>query len=213
MTSVKTDFNKVFKAIEDAKRVEDLQEIRPEFLRKYFLSTSKYPDIPFTLSKKEINDLGGLEFTLSQKILENELSSLERLLLSMLWKNGDFGKEKHILEGILEATDFRKKETGLVFYQFGRRLENPKKEPIIDQHILRAFRFQFNPSKMEVDQIIKKEELTKKDVEDILAYKIWVNEQADKINEENHIILFEIDKILFAIGRFLKRNKSLLFTT
>ena len=50
---------------------------------------------------------------------------------------GDLKKITHIIEGY----NFwrRWKGNGITFYQFGKYLSNKKAEPIIDQHIIRAF--------------------------------------------------------------------------
>jgi hypothetical protein len=56
----------------------------------------------------------------------------------MAWKNNDLKKLKHIIEGIKDENEYKK--TGIVFYQFGKHLRNIG-EPIIDQHVLRAFQF------------------------------------------------------------------------
>ena len=43
-------------------------------------------------------------------------SLLTKLLYSIIWKNGDLGKEKHIIEGVLNFNKIDEK--GLVFYHF-----------------------------------------------------------------------------------------------
>lgn len=65
-----------------------------------------------------------------------KLTALEKLLIAILWKNVDLGKERHVIAGI-EGRE-HKEQHGTVFNFFGRYLSgvNPY---ILDQHTLRCF--------------------------------------------------------------------------
>jgi hypothetical protein len=67
----------------------------------------------------------------------NDLPPLTKLLYAVLWKNGDLAKVKHVVKGILDKRD--ESDNSIIFYQFGRHLSEKKSEPIVDQHVLRAF--------------------------------------------------------------------------
>ena len=83
-----------------------------------------------------------------------------KLLYSIIWKNGDLLKVKHIIQGILESEienvdnndkEFVEKQDSLVFYQFGKYLTKKNNEPIIDQHVVRAFAVSRNGRKINLD--------------------------------------------------------------
>jgi len=202
MANLKENCESVFATIDRAHNVQELKDYQPEFLKKYFLDTCKYPPINFIISKEEIRKLGGLNLTLSDQLSQESLTSLEKLMLSILWKNGDFGKEKHIIQGILGKYSFDEKNSGHVFYQFGKRLNNPKNEPIIDQHIIRAFIFH----KKSLKEVSKFNQLEKKQIPDIKNYIKWARLQAEKIIGEKEQVLYEIDRLLFALGKYIKKK-------
>lgn len=193
-----------FKEIESAKSYLELEDyckkLKKEIPDKYFLNEKKFPQIGFTISEQDILDLGK-NFSLTKKITEEKHSPLEKLLLAILWKNGDFGKELHIIEGIIGNKSLVEKTTGHVFYQFGKRLNDPENQPIVDQHILRAFLYYKNPK----DEILRMGQLQKKHAKDIERYVEWIKERTSTISGDKKEILFLIDKILFALGKYIKQ--------
>lgn len=66
-----------------------------------------------------------------------ETDPLVALLLAFIWKQGDFNKVNHVLEGIRAPAE---SPTGksVVLRQFGRHLAQPLMHPIFDQHTNRA---------------------------------------------------------------------------
>ncbi len=211
MLDLQIDLKKYFKNIEKINSYSDLENLYNDLKLeikndKYFLNEKKYPKIGFTITKAEIENLGGTNFSLSNEIEVSTHNPLEKLLLSILWKNGDFGKESHIIEGILDKGDLENKNSGLVFYQFGKKLRDPKNEPIIDQHIMRAYLLNFNPNNIEIETIRRKKELSKKDAKDISSYIKWANFQANRVKNKKEEVLYLIDKILFALGKYIKIN-------
>ena len=58
------------------------------------------------------------------------------MLLGFIWKQGDYQKVTHVLEGLRGAA--LSPAASVVLYQFGRHLANPMEEPILDQHSCRA---------------------------------------------------------------------------
>ena len=154
---------------------------------------NKYPDIIFSINNKEIdilkqsgiiNDDNKFSSSLSS---DKGLSTLEKILYGIIWKNGDLGKEEHIISGILGI----KSNTGVVFNQFGRYLNN-KNEIIIDQHVLRAYIF------YKTDEIIK--DIKPRHYDAYLdEYKSWIN---DNIFFNEHKSL--IDEFLLMLGKMMK---------
>ena len=206
MDNLKQNTDLVFEKIHKSNSLEDLKKLQPEFLEKYYLNTKKFPQINFKISKQDINKQGGLSLSLSEVITRKDLTTLEKLMLSMLWKNGDFGKETHVLEGILNKNTIETKSSGIVFHQFGQYLRDSENQPIIDQHIFRAFKYYKNTDENQLESIKKKSELSKKDASKIKDYMKWANEHAERINGEKQKIFYQIDKLLFALGKYIKKK-------
>lgn len=193
-----------------AKRVEDLTQILSDLKgnelvpNKNFLKEEKYPNITFAITKDDVNKIKNLGKSFSEIIKKGKsLSPLEKLTLSILWKQGDLGKEKHIIDGIVEDSLVTERSSGLVFYQFGKRLKDPSKHPIIDQHIMRTFMWYNKPSDL---SILKINEIGKKHNKSIEHYIQWINDIAERCDGDKEKILFTVDKILFALGKTIKRK-------
>ena len=198
---------KAFKKIEEAKTQEDLNQIWKNELEKYPYTESKYPEINISISKAEIEKLKGNRtlnedgnFDDEQLKKLDKFSTIEKLLLAMVWKNGDLNKIKHIVSGIEDTC--LKETKAKVFTQYGKHLRNPE-EPIIDQHVLRAFKY-FGKELCE-DKVRKSVTIKKSDVTYINEYKVWVNELSYNIDPKNlREIMREIDKLMFVIGKGIK---------
>lgn len=144
----------IFKHISHSKTAEDLVKIfkahehGPRLAKD--IEEKKYPRLDFKLTGSEIDDLKKAGFInenleLSARVATGsveahgqtaKLTALEKLLIAILWKNGDLGKERHVIAGI-EGREHKEK-CGTVFHAFGRYLSgvNPY---ILDQHTLRCF--------------------------------------------------------------------------
>ena len=223
MEDVLTRVKKIFDLIEAATSIDKLNEIQNQFtieeMKKNFPS-EKYPQLRLSLSNDDIEQLKTDGFldedgSISKKCangieLKKTLTPLEKLLYSVLWKNGDLGKEKHISDGVLENRDSKyiKGETGLVFYYFGQHLKD-KKKPIIDQHVIRAFKLYqaLNDGVEDIDKILKMDTLNAKDKDTCLSYIKWQNEH--KLKESNPIeFTYHLDRLLFGLGKTLKKTVS-----
>ena len=130
-------------------------------------------------------------------------------MYSVLWKNRDLKKIKHIVQGILKHDEVVcSKEDGLVFYQFGKFLTKTG-QPIIDQHVLRAFRIYQTKDLKEVARWRKKDTLNKTDRSLIDDYKDWLKSDEitkDLRNQQDYS--YHIDQLLFALGKTIKLVKS-----
>jgi hypothetical protein len=198
---------KVFDRIKSAKSVSDFDNIVDDdpILQKNKFNSSKYPNLKINISTNDITKLKELNILSDEnKILpltdSLDLSPLEKLLYSVLWKNGDLGKEKHIVEGVLasEDDDNSSKERGLVFYQYGKHLAK-REEPIVDQHTIRAFLL-FKNIESEDSEItkIRKKDTLKND--ELLNFRIWIkSSEIGGIDNQ-----FHIDKVLFSLGKAVK---------
>jgi hypothetical protein len=99
---------KVFDVINNANKIEDISQllITESELSKNKINISKYPKIEFDLSQSDVNSLKNLNYLSLDNKLKiskeelNKQSILTKLLYSIIWKNGDLGKEKHIIDGL-----------------------------------------------------------------------------------------------------------------
>lgn len=126
-------------------------------------------------------------------------------LISVLWKQGDLGKEQRIIDGIKSPDTL----TNKVFPQFGRFLislsnENQKNnpnyeniQPIIDQHSLRAFCFS-----------IKKEyKESKTPSQEIYAQYIEWHKSVLRKHKDSELRFLMLNEIMFVLGKALKTIK------
>ncbi len=163
----------------------------------------------FEISKDDLEDIHlNSEQSFADIISSNIKTPLEKLFYAVAWKQGDINKYKHIIKGIKESKLEESNQTqALTFYQFGKYLSDRQNQPIIDQHVLRAYIFynyQGNDSK-EVTKILKNEELTSKHIEHIKEYKNWIIKLSKKFPKDSQEdFLFKVDRILMALGKAIK---------
>lgn len=180
--------------------------------QKYQMDDQTYPHLEFKITEKEINELRR-EKILNDENLITDVSNqntLTKLLYAVAWKNGDLKKIRHIVEGI-ESTNDDDKENALVFYQFGKYLTKKPGEPIIDQHVLRAygiFKALEEKNELEVERLTKLSVVTKKEKGLIEGYKNWLKKDLHEglRNCENYA--YHVDKVLFAVGKKVKSENN-----
>ncbi|WP_041735514.1 hypothetical protein [Dyadobacter fermentans] len=106
--------------------------------------------------------------------------------------------------------DFTDQKDALVFYQFGKYLTGAVNQPIVDQHVIRAFSvYRAIRDGKDPAEYLAIKGVTKKHKPIIDQYKNWLlsDELSSKLKEENGYA-FHIDRILFAAGKFVKSQKS-----
>ena len=215
----KSFIDNIFELIKQAKTIEDLIAIEEkEFSEsKFKMDVKSYPKIEFKITPAEIqtllsNGILNKDFNFQDNITSKITEPLTKLLYSLAWKNGDLKKLKHIAKGVSEITlNENKQETALVFYQFGRYLTKTEGQPIVDQHVIRAFSI----SKLEEPYSIEKigefrqlSTITKNEKSNIQKYIKWLS--SDDLSNElksKEDYCYYIDKILFATGRKTKLKK------
>jgi hypothetical protein len=168
----------------------------------------KYPKLKIGINKDEIVSLKK-EGILDE---ENKINTdnftgtpLERLLAAALWKNGDINKLQHIVDGILQTNGFRT-DYSLIFKQFGHSLTNTL-EPIVDQHVLRAFEIYSLPEYSEhTVNSLRKISIYKKSDKPLLdSYREWFKKLVDHIPQNEQSDYKEkLDKVLFISGKAIK---------
>lgn len=201
----------VFNTLLNSKSVEDVDKIPDQagIPEKYFMNLSKYPPGTFGIQKKDIIELKRKGFIDDNNQL-NDLSQSDvfaKLLYSLIWKNGDLQKISHIIEGIM-GDDKDVKEKGIVFYQFGRHLANSCEEPIVDQHVIRAFGiYKAKANKTEINRLLKLSIITMKENDLIDQYKHFLKEELNPDLRKNINYVYHVDRVLFATGKMLKQMK------
>lgn len=183
--------------------------------KKYWIKVVDYPKLEFKITLEEIQKLENESFIIDNVFDHNNIgkndNTIAKLLYAMAWKNGDLKKIKHIIQGIKEVDEHISiKNDGLVFYQFGKYLTKKQGQPIIDQHVLRAFKV-FRTDLTDNDEISKSrklETIDKNHIELIDDYKDWLksNEISSKLKNKTDYA-YHIDKILFAVGKKIKLKK------
>lgn len=136
-----------------------------------------------------------------------QLSALEKLLYAVLWKNGDLGKEQHIVAGIYGKEHQQK--TGTVFYEFGAYLRG-KNTFIMDQHTLRCFAVASSDGE-QLEQARQLELIDRTQPQHAKWMGMYVDfyeriEQQRKIAAQD--FLYEIDRLFFGAGKLIKLGKN-----
>lgn len=181
-------------------------------------SISKFPKLNFKISRKEIEKLiedkiiDRDDLTISKNISDTyqngaiELSTLEKILYSIIWKNGDLGKEHHVISGILGED--HSGEYGIVFHEFGRYISNAKRH-ILDQHTLRCFTVssaqEHNDEEISIARSISKinnDSYSKKSINDYNNYIVKLEKNDRILNKEG--FYYQLDRLLFGAGKPVK---------
>lgn len=205
--------NQTFALITNAKSCVDLKSIK--ILEGEIFNETTYPKIDFSISKKEIEGLKSANILEEDHYFSKDISSrikdpLTKLLFATVWKNGDLQKIKHIIQGIVDqGSEKSEQESALVFYQFGKHLTKQPGEPIVDQHVIRAFAVYNCKEGQDPTSILKISTLNKNHIEHIVEYKKWLI--SDKIQGElksDPDYCYEIDKVLFTLGKAIKFSKD-----
>ena len=213
--------NELFDSIQLSKSVEDLQLIPKKFKYGSHLEKrmpdKRFPRLRLRISKEEINILKQIGILTEDmlfstnmangKVASGKMSALEKLLYSVLWKNGDLGKEHHLLNGIVGNSHPGK--FGAVFNEFGGYLAG-QHSYILDQHTLRCFAV-FTSSKGGItgarclDQI---NGTNPQHVEWIKHYKAFYQEISENLMCEKSDFLYYVDRLLFGSGKLIKLKKG-----
>ncbi|TKT92640.1 hypothetical protein [Dyadobacter frigoris] len=204
-----------FQLIQNAKSIEELITIEgSNILKKCKMDSETYPKVDFKITPSEIKLLverGMLNE--NYEFVKGEMSNIEdpltKILYAIIWKNGDLKKIKHIIKGVTESAETDKRQLpddAIVFYQFGKYLSGKSGEPIIDQHVLRAFGIFRTSSLNEVAPWRTFKLVTSKHHDLIKEYIDWLS--SDNIQPELRAIKdysYYIDRVLFALGKYSKR--------
>ena len=200
----------IFDEICNATNVADLNAIviTYDLTAKIISFKEKYPDVDLTFSQDEVRSLL-VTNTLTDKHLidlshDRKFSAFEKLLLSVLWKNGHLTRVQPIVDGMVGD---RKSESkyGVIFQQFGRSLVD-EMEPIIDQHVLRAFSKFGDLSRILGRKTVQRNTaFNDADQETIDAYREWFKDKLKHVNDSDRTkFKYLLDKILFVVGKSIE---------
>jgi hypothetical protein len=219
--------NEIFDLIKKSRSIEELETIadKLQIPEKNRMSTSSYPKIEFDIKPADIEalidkNLIHEDLSFETDITEKLTDPLTKLLYATAWKNGDLKKIKHIIKGILEAEkEHSVQDDALVFYQFGKYLTKTPGQPIIDQHVIRAFAIYSEVNTENIEKLRKLGTINKKHKPLIAKYKEWLT--SDNLTYElkrQTDYSYHIDKLLFAAGKTIKllkprKNKSIRIKT
>jgi hypothetical protein len=180
----------------------------------------KFPRMELRLTTEEmgqLKDIGVLdaELKLSPALAKGELeggpklTALEKLLYSVLWKNGDLGKERHIVEGVNGNAQDQK--SGIVFYEFGGYLQG-RNTFIMDQHTLRCFAVAAcDGSENQLNQARRLELINGHNDQHqswMSAYKKFYERLEQRMPGSAADYLYEVDRLFFGAGKLIKLTKK-----
>ncbi len=188
--------------IKTAKSIEDWQALlRNEHIALFKKSDQTYPPIAGLFKNEDLKDK-------LAKIEINNLSTVtEKILYAVLWKNGDLLKVAHVINGLnLERST---SPTAITFHQFGQFLAAPDENPIIDQHVIRAFRAVQEKDSLDMVTLMKIAKSgplhATRNGDIIKDYINWVKEKhAGSMDCTPAELFYAIDDIMFAFGRWIK---------
>jgi len=201
---------RTFEKLLASKTIEEVEKILDDLKidKRNRMDDQVYPRLKFKITKEEIEELKKKEVITADNLLADisNADTLTKLLYSVSWKNGDLKKVKHIIDGIISGQE-DEKENGLVFYQFGKYLTKKPGEPIIDQHVLRAFGiFKADGDKGRHEKLKRLSLITKKEKGLIDQYKLWLRNDLTKELRDIENYSYHVDKVLFAVGKSVKEK-------
>lgn len=209
--------NEIFEQIKRSNTIADIESIadRMNIEEKNRMNVKSYPKIDFSINQNEIRLLK------EQQIINNNLDFAEditskisdpltKLLYATAWKNGDLKKVKHIIRGIEDSdNENSEQDEALVFYQFGKYLTKVPGQPIIDQHVIRAYAIYRSNEISEIDGLREISILNEKHKSIIKDYKNWlVSDNISQALRTEKDYSYHIDKLLFATGKATKTRRE-----
>jgi hypothetical protein len=205
--SAKELVDSIYQSIHNATSIEHLNILWDKYeLKKIESFELKYPRIDFKLNKDELKFIYD-RIVKNQPIINSQSDlndPISKLLYALVWKNGDLPKLKHIVMGIFDKMPAYKDNEGIVLFYFGRYLTNPNANSIIDQHVIRTYKLFISEDENGFDEIRKFNGVKMKNNLDVIGYFEWLGRNICEPLISNSDALYEIDKILFSLGKRIK---------
>jgi hypothetical protein len=212
----------LFTSIQSSKSVGELTSIPSKLKYGQQITTNmpgaKFPRLRFRVSIEEIEFIRQLGVFADRAQFSpilatgeyahgKKMTPLEKILYAILWKNGDLGKEQHLISGILGKVHGQK--TGTVFHAFGGYIAG-QHPYIMDQHTLRCFAVQAS-SDQEIERVRSLDLIDGTDPEHgawMEAYRHFYDSVSADLLCEKSDFLYEVDRLLFGAGKFIKRKRN-----
>jgi len=175
--------------------------------KQYHFSEKKYPKLHFKITQDEIMALVSTGKISSdyKNINTEDFSPMEKLLYALIWKQGDINKIEHITRGIMSSSD-EDVNDAIVFNQFGRHLSGDREEPIVDQHVLRAYSvYKNHEDEKKVKHFRQLKKIAKKHSPLIQEYKSWLSIALTLELRQDPEYAYHVDKVLFSLGKYIKQ--------
>lgn len=208
----------LFDRVAETKSVDGLKSLLKQYnnIEKTVLNfEKKYPRFTLTVRPEDVDDLKKSHEVIDANHIINlnstyGFTTLEKLLLAILWKNGHINRVQPVLDGIV-GEQKSTTEYGVILRQFGKSLADPT-EPIIDQHVLRAYCEYGDLSDVKGRKKVPLGTAMKESDQELIdSYRKWLKKILASVPDVDRTeFLYRIDKILFAIGKELtaKQKKS-----
>jgi hypothetical protein len=164
---------------------------------------NSYPQIPFEITNGDLEQIKELYGFPSDVDPAHSWTSWEKIFWAILWKDGKLESIKRIIEGAEAALKNTSKlpSSAVVYYYFGRHLTNRLKEPLVDQHVIRAYRLIENQDQSKIQEIRQAGIPTAKESED---YRVWFTGILNSENITTYQDSRALDSFLFALGAYAK---------
>jgi hypothetical protein len=161
---------------------------------------NKYPDLThFEFTDNDllqIEELNG--FPDHPLTSDHQWTPLEKFFYAVLWKDGKLDKIELIIKGISDGLkNNHESHSNVVYYYFGKHLTNRIKEPLVDQHTMRAWC---------LIQDNKKDIKNSADITDCDAknYRSWFLKICRSEKRKSYKDMRLIDSLFFALGKYAK---------
>lgn len=211
--------NDIFKSIRWAKTIQKLHALilKNDYAKTIADFEKKYIPISLSIKKSDIIKLRKVnkitdDFKVNADLIYNA-DPLTKLMFAVLWKNGQVNRVTHLIQGIV-GNPIAEGRGAIVFRQFGKNLANSE-EPIIDQHVLRAYELSGDKmsSEASITKARRRQVYSGKD-KLVTQYREWFQQTLNAIPEaKRKDFKYLLDKLLFCLGKEVKitrRSNKLL---
>jgi hypothetical protein len=166
---------------------------------------NSYPPLLFEITNRDLEQIKKLCKFPDAVDPAHPWTSWEKIFYAILWKDGKLESIKRIIEGVEAALKniTELPSSAVVYHYFGRHLTNRLKEPLLDQHSVRAYRLIENQDQSRIQEIRYSAIPTAKDAEN---YRTWfrsiLNSEKITTYEDSRVL----DSFLFSLGAYAKLN-------
>lgn len=202
--------SEAFRLIEEGGKLDDIEvfiQNHPRVKKAWTQKRGKYPEVRISITAAEIHELYESGVVVDGQIVASKISAadpLTKLLYALSWKQGDIKKINHVIRGILNSNNEDKDgNSGPVLFQFGRHLAQPHAEPIVDQHVIRAYSVWKANSAIEVEDAQRIAILGTEHSAAVRGYRLWFQ---GIVSKKNQLMGAVIDDLVFAVGKSIKPN-------